>query len=193
MWPLGLRLLAARRGFAPIPTRRLRSLRIPCRFQHGFHQYGSGRQQSCSAGVVLSTWTARPRLLCVDDIPSGGIREALRRPWSNYYYAPIWTVCQAGDSVGNGNPSVGAQLLQMGGASGRGFPASPASSTSIPASTILRCRSVITTTDEPATGLPLLDTCAREARKTASLEQTQGGALEPRIRLMGHREDIISM
>ncbi len=37
---------------------------------------------------------------------------------SNYYYAPIWTVCQAGDSVGNGNPSVGAQLLQMGGASG---------------------------------------------------------------------------
>jgi hypothetical protein len=34
------------------------------------------------------------------------------------YYSPTWMVCYAGDSVGNGNPKVGAQLVQIGAASG---------------------------------------------------------------------------
>ena len=35
---------------------------------------------------------------------------------SSYFYNPVWIVCMAGDSVGNANPKVGAQVLQIGGA-----------------------------------------------------------------------------
>lgn len=34
------------------------------------------------------------------------------------YYSPTWMVCYAGDSMGNGNPKVGAQVVQIGAASG---------------------------------------------------------------------------
>ena len=35
------------------------------------------------------------------------------------YYSPTWMVCYAGDSVGNGNSKVGAQVTQIGNASGQ--------------------------------------------------------------------------
>ncbi len=37
---------------------------------------------------------------------------------NTYWYSPIWLVCYAGDSVGNNNPKIGAQVVQIGGASG---------------------------------------------------------------------------
>jgi hypothetical protein len=30
-----------------------------------------------------------------------------------YYYAPLWIVCPAGDSVGNNNPNIGAHVMQI--------------------------------------------------------------------------------
>jgi len=67
--------------------------------------------QCGQAGAIIST-SYLPRVFCKQGVAAG----------QAYSYSPYWGIFAAGDSAGNGNKNVGAQVVQIGPASGSWTP-----------------------------------------------------------------------